>query len=196
MIVAPRSMQRQVVERRRLVSTSSSTSRQYAVQPAFRAGSRRTIGRCSACLLRSRREPRYFSTPARALPRFSKSWVTPAGTRTNEPAAACVHSSPSRKLIVPSMTKRRRPPRGMRTGPARVRLEPPLGDRVAAGGLGAVGLEERRDTAHRVAAAFAGPKHDRHARCSHSPTATPAARVASASMLSRYAIHCAAHSRG
>src|SRR5262249_43476292 len=43
-------------------------------------------------------------TPARTLPRFSKSCVTPPGTRMKEPFGHSNHSSPTRTLIVPSMT--------------------------------------------------------------------------------------------
>jgi hypothetical protein len=48
----------------------------------------------------------------------------------------------------------------MRAGPPGVRLEPPFGDRVGAARLGAVGLEQGADAAHRVVAARAGREQD------------------------------------
>src|ERR687897_722392 len=45
-----------------------------------------------------------FRTPARPELRFSKSWSMPPGARTKEPLVASIQRSPTRMLIVPSMT--------------------------------------------------------------------------------------------
>ncbi len=45
-----------------------------------------------------------LSIPARSEPRFSKSWVTLPGTRTNDPVLASVHSVPTITLMVPART--------------------------------------------------------------------------------------------
>jgi hypothetical protein len=45
-----------------------------------------------------------LSTPARSVPRFSKSWVTLPGTTTNDPVLASIHSVPTSTLIVPART--------------------------------------------------------------------------------------------
>lgn len=45
-------------------------------------------------------------TPARSPVRFSKSWGVPPGAITSEPLGASIHSPPTRKLMVPSITKK------------------------------------------------------------------------------------------
>src|SRR5438046_747884 len=47
-----------------------------------------------------------FSTPARFAVRFSKSCGVFAGAMTSEPFGASIHLPPTKKLIVPSMTKK------------------------------------------------------------------------------------------
>ena len=54
--------------------------------------------------LRFLAEDSLLPDPARVAPRFSKSWVVPPGTRTNEPFVASTHRSPTSTLIVPSST--------------------------------------------------------------------------------------------
>jgi hypothetical protein len=46
-----------------------------------------------------------LSAPARFAVRFSKSCGVPAGAITSEPFGASIHVPPTRKLIVPSITK-------------------------------------------------------------------------------------------
>src|SRR5688572_26622684 len=45
-----------------------------------------------------------FRTPARLGPRFSKSCCVPAAASTKEPRGASIHRSPTRMLMVPSIT--------------------------------------------------------------------------------------------
>src|SRR5450432_1880871 len=46
------------------------------------------------------------SAPARSAVRFSKSCAVPPGAITSEPFGASIHAPPTKKLIVPSITKK------------------------------------------------------------------------------------------
>src|SRR5205807_3520248 len=101
-----------------------------------------------------------LSTPARVSPRFSKSWVTPPGTRMNEPRVAWVHASPTRdthgafddvKDVVLGVR--------MRARTLRMWLKPPFRDRVARFAFGFVRLEDRGDAAHRIGTSLPGTEN-------------------------------------
>lgn len=47
-----------------------------------------------------------LSSPARSAVRFSKSCAVPPGAITSEPFGASIHAPPTKKLIVPSITKK------------------------------------------------------------------------------------------
>ncbi len=106
---------------------------------------------------------------AGASPRFSKSWVTPAGMRRKVPAGASTQDSPTRNHSVPAVTRKTSSLASWWCGPGPgfARLHRPLGRAVAIVRLGPVGLEHAAHRAQVVGAAAAGRQDDRLRR--HGP---------------------------